>query len=127
YQNDFVARINWSVTDNYKNANHNPIAVLNGDKTRQVLNMNATAGSTVELSADGSTDPDGDSLSYSWFFYDEPSSYDGKLTIKNSSSSTSKLKIPNDAAGKNVHIILQVHDDGTPNLTAYRRMIINVK
>lgn len=96
-------------------------------KTRQVLNMTATAGSIIELSANGSKDPDGNSLTYSWFFYDEPSSYDGSLTIQNSSDPTVNMEIPDDANGKTIHIILEIHDDGVPNLYAYRRMIINVR
>jgi hypothetical protein len=127
YQNDFAARMDWSISNNYSNANHNPIAVLNGDKTRQVLKMTAKAGSIIELSAKGSTDPDGDSLTYSWFFYEEASSYNGAVTIQNSSSEKAKVEIPEDAGGKTIHIILEIVDDGTPNLHAYRRMIINVR
>jgi hypothetical protein len=35
YQNDFAARMNWCVTTDFTNANHNPIAVLNGDHTKK--------------------------------------------------------------------------------------------
>ena len=55
YNNDFAARMDWSVTPNYKDANHHPVAVLNGDKTRKILEMTAIAGTTVTLSAAGST------------------------------------------------------------------------
>ncbi|MEQ8531266.1 MAG: DUF1593 domain-containing protein, partial [Imperialibacter sp.] len=47
YDNDFAARMDWSITSKYEEANHHPTAVLNGDKTRQVLKMTATAGSTI--------------------------------------------------------------------------------
>jgi len=127
YNNDFAARMDWSITSKYTDANHHPIAVLNGDHTRQVLEMTATAGSSMELSAAGSSDPDGNSLTYSWTFYDEPSSYDGPVTIQNSSSSSASLEIPEDAAGKTIHIVFEVHDNGTPSLYAYRRMIVNVQ
>lgn len=127
YNNDFAARMDWSITDKYENANHHPIAVLNGDKTRQVLEMNVTAGSDIELSAAGSSDPDGNTLTYNWIYYAEPGSYKGSLEIQNSSSLTTSVKIPKDTAGKTIHIILEVFDDGTPNLYAYRRVILNVK
>jgi hypothetical protein len=127
YNNDFAARMDWSISNTYEDANHHPVAVLNGDKTRQVLNMTATAGSIIELSANGSKDPDGDSVTYSWFFYDEPSSYVGSVTIQNNSFSSVKVEIPKDAKGKSIHIILEIHDNGIPNLYAYRRMIINVQ
>ncbi|WP_198513444.1 nucleoside hydrolase-like domain-containing protein [Confluentibacter lentus] len=127
YDNDFAARMDWSITPNYKDANHHPIAVLNGDKSRQVLTKSVSANSTIELSALGSSDPDGNALTYSWSFYDEPSSYDGAITIQNSSSSSAKLVIPNDSEGKSIHIILEIHDNGEPNLYAYRRLILNVQ
>jgi putative transposon-encoded protein len=127
YDNDFAARMIWSITNKYDDANHHPVAVLNGDKTRQVLNMTTVPGAVIELSAAGSSDPDGDSLIYSWSFYEEPSSYKGSVTIQNNSSPTAKVEIPKDAAGKNIHIILEIHDNGTPNLYAYRRMIVKVQ
>jgi hypothetical protein len=126
YDNDFAARMDWSITNTYEDANHHPIAVLNGDRTRQVLHRKTTAGSIIELSAEGSTDPDGNALFYSWSFYEEPSSYKGSITIENDSSHAAQVVIPADAAGRNIHIILEIHDDGSPNLYAYRRMIVSV-
>ena len=72
-------------------------------------------------------DPDGDSLIYSWSFYKEPSSYSGSVSIKNSSSASSTVAIQSNASGKNIHMILEIHDNGSPNLYAYRRVIINVQ
>ncbi|MBN2437251.1 MAG: DUF1593 domain-containing protein [Deltaproteobacteria bacterium] len=127
YNNDFAARMDWTMTNDYSKANHHPVAVVNGDTTRQVLEVSASAGSTVALSAAGSSDPDGDSLVYAWSFYQEPSSYDGAVSIENSSSASATVTIPSNAGGKNIHIILELHDDGSPNLYAYRRVIINVQ
>ena len=127
YNNDFAARMDWSVTSNYEDANHHPIAVVNGDTTRQVMEIAAAPGSSITLNTDGSSDPDGDSLNYSWSFYNEPSSYDGKVKIQNSSSSTTTVEIPSDASSKDIHIILELYDNGSPNLYAYRRIIINVE
>ena len=36
FQHDFAARMDWCVND-FEKANHNPVAVLNGDQTKQVL------------------------------------------------------------------------------------------
>ncbi|MBU1819971.1 MAG: DUF1593 domain-containing protein, partial [Bacteroidetes bacterium] len=127
YNNDFAARMDWSVTHKYAEANHHPVAVLNGDKTRKVLEINAAAGSSIDLKAVGSSDPDGNALSYSWSFYGEPGTYPGQLTIQNPSSAEAKVVIPQDAKGTSIHIILQVHDNGTPSLYAYRRLIVNVQ
>jgi hypothetical protein len=126
-QNDFAARMDWSITSNYADANHHPVPVLNGDTTRHVLEFSAAAGSSLALSADGSSDPDGDGLSSNWFFYDEPSSYNGTVTIQGSNSAAATVAIPGDAAGQNIHVVLEMRDDGSPNLSRYRRAIINVQ
>ena len=126
YNNDFAARMDWSITAKYEDANHHPIAVVNVDETKRVLEVSAAPGSKVTLNAEGSSDPDKDGLTYAWSFYKDPSSYDGDVTIKNESGSSTTISIPADAGGKNLHIILEVHDDGTPNLYAYRRVIIKV-
>lgn len=59
YDNDFAARMDWSITSKYFDANHHPLAVLNGDTSRRVLESSATAGSRANLTAKGSSDPDG--------------------------------------------------------------------
>jgi hypothetical protein len=127
YDNDFAARMDWSVTTNYAAANHHPVAVVNGDASRRVLEVAATAGSSVKLTAEGSSDPDKNALTFAWFFYDEPSSYKGSVSIKDSASSAATVTIPADAAGKTIHVILEVTDNGTPPLTHYRRVICNIK
>ncbi len=127
YDNDFAARMDWSITSEYSDANHHPIAVVNGDTSRTVLQVSAAPGSTVDLNAVGSSDPDEDALTYSWSFYQEPSSYKGEVKIEDTSAAAAKVMIPSNAGGKNLHIILELHDDGKPNLYAYRRVIINVK
>lgn len=37
-----------------------------------------------------------------------------------------KVHIPTDAMGKNIHIILALTDKGTPALTVYRRVVVEV-
>lgn len=127
YDNDFAARMDWSICSKYFEANHHPIAVLNGDTSRRVLEVTATPSSTVELSAVGSSDPDQDALTYAWSFYREASSCDGDVKIENSSAVSAKLSIPANTSGKSMHIILEVYDNGEPSLYAYRRVIINVR
>jgi PKD repeat protein len=125
-QNDFAARMDWTTTGSYSAANHHPVVVVNGDSTEQVLQISASAGSNVNLSAAGSSDPDGNALTYSWSFYEEPSSYNGAVTIQNSSSASPTVQVPSNAGGKVLHIVLALHDNGSPNLYSYRRVIINV-
>lgn len=127
YDNDFAARMDWSITSKYQDANHHPIAVVNGNNTRKVLEITATRGSTVQLDASGSSDPDRNALDFAWSFYKEPSSYHGELIIQNASSAIAAVSIPSNAGGKHIHVILELHDNGSPNLFAYRRAIIHVK
>jgi hypothetical protein len=42
-------------------------------------------------------------------------------------TSNAVLRIPKDAGGKTIHVILEVTDRGSPCLTAYRRVIVPVR
>lgn len=75
----------------------------------------------------GSGDPDGDSLVYSWFFYREPSSYRGSVDVQDSSSEFATAFVPSVACGQTMHMILEMHEAGLPNLYTYRRVIIHVQ
>ncbi len=105
-ENDFAARMDWTLTSNYSSCNHHPVAVVNDDSTRQVLTVSASAGSSVALSAAGSSDPDGNSLVYSWAVYAEPSSYKSPVSISGSTSSSATVSVPSDAGGKTIYIYL---------------------
>lgn len=124
-QNDFAARMDWSATNVYSAANHHPVAIVN-NTTNDILQITAPAGTAVALSAAGSYDPDNNGLVYSWFYYKEPGSYTGTVTLQNSATATPTVLLPSAAAGKTLHVILELHDTGSPNLYAYRRVIFNV-
>jgi hypothetical protein len=127
YENDFAARMDWSINSNYASANHHPVARVNGNSSRDVIYLNAAPGSTVKLDASASNDPDNNSLNFNWSVYQEPSSYKGSVTISNNASSQASLLVPNDAQGKVIHVILTLRDSGTPNLYSYRRVVIQVQ
>ena len=63
YQNDFAARMDWTIND-YAHANHPPDVVVNGVAGKSVLTINAVAGQPVSLSAAGSSDPDGTNCNF---------------------------------------------------------------
>jgi hypothetical protein len=126
YQNDFAARIRWT-TLSYAEANHNPVLVVDSDRTRNILYRRVKPGKNFYIDAKGSSDPDGDSISFEWFYYKEPGTYNGTISITDSLSQRVMVHIPNDAAGTEIHIILKVRDNGTPNLFSYRRIVCSVE
>jgi len=120
-QNDFAARADWCV-NSYDEANHPPVV-----KLVNALDINAKPGAIIKLSAKGTIDPDGDELSYFWWQYEEAGTYPGSATIENSTARVASITVPSDAEkGHSVHIICEVKDNGTPQLTRYKRVIINV-
>lgn len=125
YQNDFAARMDWAA--GFQDANHNPVAYLNGDNTLDVMKLNATPGENFSLSALGSFDPDGQSLLYKWWIYEEAGTYDDPLTITNASLAQASLLIPGNVLDKQIHVILELTDNhASVPLTSYRRAVINV-
>lgn len=129
YQNDFVARMNWSITTNYADANHPPVA-----KLKHANELTAKPGEMIQLSAAGSTDPDGNALSYQWIYYPEPGTFtlstsrSGQpLKIENADQMNATFTVPAKFGRPGaLHIILAVTDNGTPALTRYQRVIVTV-
>jgi hypothetical protein len=132
YQNDFAARMDWTIKP-YDQANHPPVPKL-GHADR----LTAQPGARVNLSAAGSSDPDGDALSYEWFYYNEAGTFPASsarsgqpVPVQNFDQPrawftvpTSRVMPPGTGA---MHIILAVTDHGSPRLTRYRRVIVEVK
>jgi cellulose-binding protein len=129
YQNDFAARMDWCVMSMRERANHNPLVVVNGDQTKDVIELEITKGDTVTLDAGGTKDPDGDAISYRWFHYAEVDGYRVKKEIEltGADSSEARVKLVEAPKGREIHLILEVKDDGAPALFAYRRVILKVK
>lgn len=125
--NDFAARIRWASTDDYSAVNHHPVAVVNDDRKLEPLVRGVKPGHTYTFDAKGSFDPDGDSLSFRWEIYDMPTSYKGDVKIKNYDGHKCNIYIPSDASGNKMHLVLIVTDSGSPALTTYRRIILNVE
>lgn len=126
-QNDFRARLRWCTAERFADANHAPVVQCLGDKSREVLRRQAAAGKPYTLDASGTSDPDGDKLSYRWFVYPEPGTYRGIVEVKNGNTSKASLFVPADAIDKTIHVILEVTDSGTPPLTRYRRVVLTGK
>ena len=130
-QNDFRARLDWCVADSFEQANHPPIAALNGDTTRQVLQLSARPGETVTLTAAASQDPDGNALETTWVVYREAGTFPGEVTLSAEHGLETRFVVPPlnapTAQPATIHVILQVQDDGAPSLAAYRRVVVTIR
>ena len=70
FQHDFAARMRWTI-EGAAHANHNPIVVVNGRAGKAPIELHAQVGAPVVLDAAATSDPDGDRLTFRWFFYPE--------------------------------------------------------
>lgn len=108
-QNDFAARADWCVRP-YADANHPPAVRLSHE-----AELVARAGATLTLSVKGTTDPDGDTLNYRWWQYQDAGTYPGSVVIRNGEQQVATLEIPDDATpGQVIHMICDVTDAGDP-------------
>ncbi|MCW5554937.1 MAG: DUF1593 domain-containing protein [Verrucomicrobiae bacterium] len=135
FQHDFAARMDWCVADDFKKANHNPVAVLNGDATKRVLEITAKPGETVALSAEGTRDPDGDSFEVRWWIYAEASTlrdargrqFPAEVALTTTTGRNTSLTVPSVKRAETIHVILETKDHGTPSMFAYRRAVVTVQ
>jgi hypothetical protein len=70
FQHDFAARMDWTIKS-VRESNHNPEVVVNGRAAKAPLTIDAAVGVPLILDATGTRDPDGNRLTYRWFFYPE--------------------------------------------------------
>jgi hypothetical protein len=121
-QNGFAARLAWSVTPTYAGANHEPWVAIQG-----ATRISARPGETIRLQA-VTSDPDGNAVTVRWWQWKDVGQYQGRVTFSNPNALATSVQVPADAAtGQIIHVILEATDNGTPALTRYQRVIIDVR
>jgi len=122
FQNDFAARMLWA-TKSFSECNHPPVPMLAHND-----HLTVKSGEQFHLSAAGTTDPDGDSMSYLWFQYSEAGSYKGMVSFRPYAPNLYDIPViaPVVDSAQTIHFILKVTDKGTPPLTRYKRVIVTV-
>jgi Protein of unknown function (DUF1593) len=121
-QNDFAARIAWT-TKSLRECNHPPAPKLaHSDR------LTVRSGESFFLSAAGTSDPDGDSMSYLWFQYPEAGTYKGRVGFAPHAANLYEVPVTAPVVDSvvTIHFILKVTDKGTPPLTRYKRVIVTV-
>jgi hypothetical protein len=141
FQHDFAARMNWTIKG-LADANHNPTVRVNGQAGEEPVYVDARVGTPVTLDAAGTSDRDGDELTYRWLFYREAGATSGvsRATVEvEAQGQTATVTptstcppawlpdVPCTSAQGQAHVILAVTDSGSPSLTSYRRVILRVR
>ncbi|TLS27377.1 hypothetical protein PpBr36_04040 [Pyricularia pennisetigena] len=146
FQNDFAARIRWTMEGDFGRANHAPVVYIGDSVGPAPVEISAEAGSTITLDASRTYDPDGDELTFKWWHYQCPTATQwwveaevAELQIKavDDEGKVVEVTLPGPeksccemlsrralAKGQLLHLILEVTDNGSPALTTYRRVLI---
>ncbi|WP_221583486.1 DUF1593 domain-containing protein [Microbacterium sp. G2-8] len=122
FQHDFAARLQWSVTPEFDQADHPPVARVAGP-----LDRGAVPGQRVALNGFAS-DPDGDDVARTWWQYVEAGTYEGEVELEEADAGRISFTVPEDAeSGETIHLILEASDGGELDLKHWQRVVITVR
>lgn len=117
-QNDFAARMDWSVKSDLRAANHAPIITLKMEQEIQ-----AKPGDILSLNAKVK-DSDGDAFTAKWWQFNKYKNAP-VLVFSNSQSLKTTIEIPKDSqTNQTLYLVLEVVDNGRINMTSYQTVKI---
>jgi hypothetical protein len=127
FQHDFAARMDWCVKS-FEEANHPPSARIQDDSE-----LSVRPGQWITIDASESSDPDGDQLDFQWIHYNETGNFYSlpwrSLQLEGVGNSQLRLRVHPGVkltSPQHTQFILAVTDNGTPPLTRYERVVINI-
>jgi hypothetical protein len=151
FQNDFAARMQWTLGKDPSYCNHAPVPIINDSAIGpNPLHIDAEAGSIITLDASQSYDPDDDDITFGWFQYSDVTAsqwwvaaevqsckIEDQDTEKSGRVVSIQLPPPDKCAidmfsgepqemGQVLHFILEVRDNGTPQLRSYKRVVVQI-
>lgn len=120
---DFASRASWCTAERHEDANHAPeVTVAEG------LDLAAAPSETLALHAVAS-DPDGDTVSLTWFRYPDADTCASDVALE-AGDTTCTVRVLADARpGDTIHIICRATDEGNGRdeyMVSYARVIITV-
>ena len=118
-QLDFAARMKWSVTGRFADANHAPVV-----KTKGASVLRASPGATLKLTA-SVKDPDGDALELKWWQFLRPGQ-SAVLEFGSPGAATTSVHIPSGTpVGQTFEVVLEVKDQRDISMSRYQ--LIRIK
>lgn len=119
FQNEMESRLDWCIKAP-REANHPPTVRLKGPAARRVRR-----GESVRLDATGSKDIDGHALTFEWTVYPLPQKI--PLRIETTGKGKAIFRVPDEGdLPQFIPVLLRVRDQGTPPLSRYARVDIEV-
>ncbi|KAI0886339.1 DUF1593-domain-containing protein [Annulohypoxylon maeteangense] len=123
YQDDFAARIRWTLTSNFSEVGHPPVLNINGQEGPDPVFIKTKGNETYTFDAGLTYDPDYPSdnshLEFQWFLYPE-------ATFFSTSALTSNVTIEALSPPKGSDSILVANDAGFSNVTLGSKVLITV-
>jgi hypothetical protein len=78
------------------------------------------------IDASGTSDPDGDHLTFEWSIYPHDPEVATAVMIRGGDTATPRIEVIPTLRGKTVPVLLTIRDSGTPSLTRYGRVLLQV-